>query len=216
MRPNNRYRNATEAFEQAYHYTNAYGQFYGSTKAVFNINFTILNPLERVITTSVRKFNQDYAEYEWDWYLTGNRDALEISERAKIWKQMFVADTTEVNSNYGHFWNKNNQLDRAIEELRSNPVSRRAIVVHYDINELDRYQYDTPCNVVLNFYMQDDFLNLTVFARSIDLWYGYCNDQYCFSKLMELAANRLNCKVGPMNWFITNLHLYEKHLNKLK
>lgn len=216
MRPNSIYKNATEAFEQAYHYTNAYGQFYASTKAVFNISFTVLNPLDRIITTPVRKFNQEYANFEFQWYLSGNRDALEISERAKIWKQMFVGDTTEVNSNYGYFWNHDSQLDRAIEELKNNPVSRRAMVIHYDIHELDRYKYDTPCNVVLNFHKRDDFLNLTIFARSIDLWYGYSNDQYCFSKLMELVANRLDCKVGQMHWFITNLHLYEKHWNKLR
>jgi thymidylate synthase len=214
MITNNNYDNATDAFKQAYQYVNAYGQHYGSTKAVFNSSFTILDPMDRVITTSARKFNQEYSDYEWDWYLKGDRDASEISEKAKIWKQMFVGDTTEVNSNYGYFWNYNNQLDRAIEELKNNPVSRRAVVVHYDINELDRYKYDTPCNDVLNFYMEDDFLSLTVFARSIDLWFGFCNDQYCFSKLMELVANRLNCKVGKMHWFITNLHIYERHFNK--
>lgn len=215
MITNNNYKNATEAFYQAYQYVNAYGKFYGSTKAIFNSSFTILNPLDRVVTTPVRKFNQEYADYEWDWYLKGDRDAFEISEKAKIWKQMFVGDTTEVNSNYGYFWNYNNQLDRAIEELKSNPTSRRAVVVHYDINELDRYKYDTPCNDVLNFYMEDDFLSLTVFARSIDLWFGFCNDQYCFSKLMELVANRLDCKVGKMHWFVTNLHIYERHFNKI-
>ncbi len=211
---NNNYKDATSAFEMAYNYVSGYGQYFAGTKAMFNASFTILNPLENVIKTPARKFNPEYAEYEWQWYLSGNRDASEISERAKIWKQMFVGDTTEVNSNYGYFWNYNNQLDRAIEELKKNPQSRRAIVVHYDINELDRYKYDTPCNNVLNFYVQDEFLELSVFARSIDVWFGFCNDQYCFSKLMELVANRLNLKVGKMHWSITNLHIYERHFNK--
>lgn len=215
MITNNIYKNPTEAFEQAYHYINSYGQYFSGTKAMFNASFSINNPMDNVITTKVRNFNKEYADYEWQWYLSGNRDASEISERAKIWKQMFVGDTTEVNSNYGYFWNYNNQLDRAIEELKNNPQSRRAIVVHYDINELDRYKYDTPCNDVLNFYVQDDFLELTVFARSIDLWFGFCNDQYCFSNLMQLVADRLNLKVGKMHWFITNFHIYERHFNKL-
>ena len=215
MITNNNYDNANQAFKSAYEYINAYGEYFGGTKAVFNASFTLLDPLDNVITNSVRKFNEDYAKYEWEWYLSGNRDASEISERAKIWKQMFVGDTTEVNSNYGYFWNYNNQLERMIEELRTNPRSRRGIIVHYDINELDRYKYDTPCNNVLNFYVQDDFLELTVFARSIDLWFGFCNDQYCFSNLMKLVADRLNLKVGKMHFFITNFHIYERHFNKL-
>lgn len=214
MITNNNYDNATHFFQQAYPYINAYGQYFAGTKAIFNSSFTILDPLDRVITTPMRKFNQEYADYEWQWYLKGDRDASEISEKAKIWKNMFVGDTTEVNSNYGYFWNYNNQMDRMIEELRTNPQSRRAIIVHYDINELDRYKYDTPCNDVLNFYVQDEFLEMTVFARSIDLWFGFCNDQYCFSNLMELVADRLNLRVGKMHWFVTNLHIYERHFNK--
>ncbi len=102
-----------------------------------------------------------------------------------------------------------------VNELKNNPSTRRAVLVHYDPNELDLYQYDTPCNLVLNFYLEDDRLELTVFARSIDLWFGYCNDQYCFSKLMQLVSERTGYQVGKMHWAITNLHLYERHWNKL-
>jgi thymidylate synthase len=209
------YKNATEMFEGCYHYVHSYGRRFAGTKAVFNFNFTVKNPLDRVITTPVRKFKQDYADYEWEWYLSGNRDAAEISERAKIWKNMMVPGTTEVNSNYGYFWNQNGQLDRMIEELKTNPQSRRAVLVHYDPNELDRYKYDTPCNLVLNFYVDDECIHMSVFARSIDLWYGLCNDFYTFSKLLELVSNKLGMPVGTINFSITNLHIYEKHWNKL-
>lgn len=209
------YINATDAFECLYKNIMSNGEPYAGTRAKFNESFVIADPLERVITTPERKFNQSYADYEWDWYLKGDRDAKDISERAKIWKQMMVADTTEVNSNYGYFWNYNNQLNRAIDELKSNKETRRAIVVHYHLDELDRYKYDTPCNDVLNFYIKNDRLHLTVFARSIDIWFGFCNDQYCFSKLMEYVSEKTGYKVGHMHWFVTNLHLYERHFNKL-
>lgn len=204
------YQNPTEAFESLFQFIKYYGEDYAGTRARFNLSFEILRPYEKVITTPKRKFNQEYAEYEWNWYLTGNRDASEISERAKIWKDMMVPGTTEVNSNYGYFWNYNGQLDKAIELLKQKD-NRRAIVVHYDLNELDRYQYDTPCNDVLNFYVGDGKLQLTVFARSIDLVYGFCNDQYTFAKLMEMVAAKLNLEVGRMHWFVTNLHIYPRH-----
>lgn len=210
------YSTPTEAFECLYKNIMMTGESYAGTKAVFNHNFTVLDPLRRVITTPQRKFNQEYAEYEWEWYLKGDRDAKAISERAKIWKQMMVPGTTEVNSNYGFYWNYNNQLDRAIQELKTNKETRRAIVVHYLLPELDRYQYDTPCNDVLNFYVKDDKLHLTVFARSIDLVYGYCNDQYCFSKLMELVSEKIGYPIGQMHWMITNLHIYERHFEMIK
>jgi thymidylate synthase len=210
------YKNATEAFELLFSDINANGESFAGTKAKFNVSFTLQDVSNKTVTTPQRKFNEDYAEYEWNWYLKGDRDASEIAERAKIWKQMMVDGTTEVNSNYGYFWNKNYQLSRVIQELKTNKETRRAIVVHYDINELDRYKHDTPCNDVLNFYIKDDKLHLTVFARSIDLVYGFCNDQYTFAKLMEMVAFQLDIPVGEMHWMVTNLHIYPRHYDMLK
>ena len=67
--------------------------------------------------------------------MSGNRDAKEIGERAKIWKQMMIPGTTEVNSNYGYFWNYNNQLNRVIDDLKLHKETRRAIIVHYILHE---------------------------------------------------------------------------------
>jgi len=208
------YKNPTEAFELLYNDIMSQGEDFAGTKAKFNQSFTIDNPLNKVITTPKRKFNQDYADFEWDWYVKGDRDASEISERAKIWKQMMIPGTTQVNSNYGYFWNYNNQLNKVIDELNRNKDTRRAIIVHYILHEIDQYKYDTPCNDVLNFYIKDGKLELTVFARSIDLWFGFCNDQYTFAKLMELVSEKTGYPVGQMHWFITNLHLYSRHWDK--
>lgn len=206
-----KFTNATQAFEALYDKIMDEGEDYAGTKALFNQSFTIENSSEKVITTPWRKFNNDYAAYEWDWYLKGDRDATEIAKRAKMWEQMFVEGTTEINSNYGWFWNYNNQLSRVIEELRERPQSRRAIVIHYHLDELDRYKYDTPCNDALNFYIQNGKLHLTVFARSIDCVYGFCNDQYTFANLMEYVGKDLGIEIGQMHWFITNMHIYPKH-----
>jgi thymidylate synthase len=208
------YKNATDAFELLFSDINSNGESFAGTKAKFNVSFTLMDPSDKVITTPERKFNADYANFEFDWYLKGDRDASEIAERAKIWKQMMVPGTSNVVSNYGYFWNYNDQLNRTIKEIKNNKETRRAIIVHYNLDELDLYKYDTPCNVALNFYIKDDKLHLTVFARSIDLWYGFGNDQYCFAKLMEKVSNETNYKIGQMHWHITNIHLYERHWNK--
>jgi thymidylate synthase len=211
-----KYNNATYAFEDIYKKIMTEGEDYAGTKAIFNESFTLLYPEDKIITTPERKFNLDYADFEWEWYLKGDRDAKEIGDRAKIWKQMMVPGTTEVNSNYGYFWNYNDQLKRVIQDLKTNPETRRAIVVHYILHELDRYKYDTPCNDVLNFYVKNNRLHLTVFARSIDLVFGFSNDQYTFAKLMEKVALETGYDIGTMNWMITNLHVYPRHYNLLE
>ena len=140
------YKNATDAFELLFSDINANGESFAGTKAKFNVSFTLMDPSDKVITTPERKFNLDYAEYEWLWYLKGDRDAKQISEKAKIWKQMMVPGTTNVVSNYGYFWNYNDQLKRVINELKTNPETRKAIIVHYLLHELEMYKYDMPCN----------------------------------------------------------------------
>jgi thymidylate synthase len=209
------YPTPTSAFENLFHYIMDKGDDFSNTKAIFNASFTVSNPTEKVISSPKRKFNQEYAEYEWHWYLSGKRDAKDIAEKAKMWNQMMIPGTTEVNSNYGYFWHYNDQLNRVIHDLKFNKETRRAIVVHYILHELDRYKHDTPCNDVLNFYIKDDKLHLTVFARSIDLVFGFCNDQYTFAKLMEFVSEKINYPVGEMHWFITNLHVYPRHYDLL-
>lgn len=211
---NQEFENATHAFESLYKTVTTIGEDFASTKAIFNVSFTLKNISDKVITTPNRKFNEAYALKEWNWYLSGDRDASDIAEQAKIWKQMMIPGTTEVNSNYGYFWNYNDQLKRVLEDLKANKETRRAILVHYQLNELDRYKYDTPCNVALNFYVRNNKLQLTIFARSIDLWMGFSNDQYQFAKLMELVSHETGYEIGQMHWNITNLHLYQRHLDK--
>jgi len=66
----------------------------------------------------------------------------------------------------------------------------------------------------LHFQIVDNKLCMTVNMRSNDLWFGFCNDQYCFSKLQGLVAEKLGIEVGWYYHFASNLHLYNNFLNK--
>lgn len=205
-----RFINAQQAF--VYYYDEIFnnGLPLNDTKYLQNVGFYIDYPLANNIHVPWRKWKVDYAEYEWDWYLSGNRDVSEIKKKAKIWDKMHNGDNI-VNSNYGYQWNRNNQLDYAITELHENPTSRRSVISIYDGKEHNLYKYDTPCTLSIAFNIEDNLLNMSVVMRSNDLWFGFCNDQYCFSKLQEHVANELNRPVGWYYHFAHNLHLYERH-----
>ena len=53
---------------------------------------------------------------------------------------------------------------------------------------------------------------MCVVMRSNDLWYGFCNDQYCFSKLQELVSQRAGYDMGTYYHFAHNLHIYNDKL----
>lgn len=214
---NYHYKNANEAFEELYNCISMYGLFNANqgTKAVLNAGFYIDNPVDRDITTKWRKWSKTYAEREWNWYLSQNRSVEEIKKFAPTWDKMHGGDNI-VNSNYGWQWGRENQLDKCIEQLKKDASTRQAWFSIFDGKEKDQYTYDTPCTLAIGFYtdlVNSELLNMTVTMRSNDLIFGFCNDQYCFSKLQEQVANELNMQVGTYFHFAQNLHIYSKHFN---
>jgi len=55
---------------------------------------------------------------------------------------------------------------------------------------------------------------MCVVMRSNDLWYGFCNDQYQFSNLQMLVAQRAGYEVGTYYHYAHNMHLYKNKLLK--
>ena len=216
-----KFTNANEAYEFLAQFIERNGIKRANTTAVFNVSFTLVSPMSNLVTNAKRKWKMDYAELEYDWYKTGNRRPTMVEDIAKIWSTI-KDDFGYVNSNYGAWWLRNGQLDFALELLKQDKTSRRSVVVHYDPDEATNNQYhkDTPCNMVLNFwiiYNEEDQcheLNMTIFARSIDLVFGFCNDQYCFSRLLYDSASKLGVSVGQIHYFITNLHIYDHQLGQ--
>jgi len=212
------FNNADTAFD---HYKNQillYGIDFDNTKALFNVGFTIENPMDNHISCKQRNWKHDYAEAEWQWYLSGDNNINKLGEIygkvPEIWKQM--ADIKgNVNSNYGWQWQRNKQLARVIDMLRNNNNTRQAAISIYDSKEMKSYKYDTPCTYAVQFTIVDNKLNMCVTMRSNDLWYGFCNDQYCFSMLQQLVARELSMPVGTYFHFAHNLHLYNNIIEKI-
>ena len=207
------YNNANEAFIDLYEKVNINGNEINNTKVLYNIGFYIYDPLNNNIYCDFRKWNKNYAEYEWQWYLSGNPNALEISKKAKIWNN-HMDENGDVRSNYGWQWKRNDQMSKIIEKLSKDKNTRQAVISIYDGKEINTYNHDTPCTLSIHFQIVNNKLCMTVNMRSNDLWYGFCNDQYCFSKLQELISNELNIEIGWYYHFSSNLHLYNNFLNK--
>lgn len=208
---NKSYHNARQAFEDLYDIIMNLGEDRNGTKTMHNVLIELRRPESNVITTKWRRWNLDYAMYEFQWYLSGNPNAEQISKRAKIWANM-MDEQGNVNSNYGYQWKRNNQLDKVIDMLKNDPLTRRASISLYDGKEIDQYKKDTICTYAINFYIDAyDTLSMQVMMRSNDLVYGFCNDQYCFSELQKIVAKELNRQIGKYYHYVCNMHIYERH-----
>ena len=212
------FNNADSAFDYYKSQILNNGIDFDNTKALFNVGFTIENPMDNHISCEQRNWKQDYAEAEWQWYLTGDPHVQRLGKIygkiPEIWKRM-ANEWGSVNSNYGWQWERNGQLDKVIKLLNDNPKTRQAAISIYDAKEIKSYKYDTPCTYAVQFTILDNKLNMCVTMRSNDLWYGFCNDQYCFSKLQKLVADEVGWPVGTYFHFAHNLHLYNNIIEKL-
>jgi len=205
------FRNANEAYEYIHDRILQDGIAFGDTKALFNVGFYMTDPKDRKIINKERKWNEEYAEAEWQWYLSGDPKVSTLGDIygkvPEIWKRMADPDG-KVNSNYGYQWNRNGQLDRIIQMLQDNTDNRQCAISIYDGKEIDDYSYDTPCTYAVQFTIVHNRLDMCVVMRSNDLWYGFCNDQYQFSKLQEMVSKRLDIETGTYYHFAHNMHLY--------
>ena len=211
----NIYRTADKAFYHLYDVISDNGIDYDETKALFNIGFYIREPWSNKIETTYREWKEDYAEAEWQWYLTGDRNVKKLGEIygmvPKIWEKMADLDGN-VNSNYGYQWNRNNQLDYVVDKLKKHKHTRHAAISIYDGKEHSKFATDTPCTYAVQFTNIENRLNMCVTMRSNDLWYGFCNDQYQFSKLQELVCKETGLDMGTYFHFAHNLHIYSNKL----
>tara|TARA_R110002049_G_scaffold194516_1_gene363411 strand:- start:56 stop:556 length:501 start_codon:yes stop_codon:yes gene_type:complete len=130
-----------------------------------------------------------------------------------IWERM-ANDQGFVNSNYGYQWDRENQLDNVITMLRRDPDTRQATISIFDGKERNLYSQDTPCTYAIQFTVVNNKLNMCVTMRSNDLWYGFCNDQYCFARLQQLITEETDYELGSYYHFAHNLHLYTKDQDK--
>jgi thymidylate synthase len=205
------FRNANEAYEYIHDRILQDGVAFGDTKALFNVGFYITDPKDRKIINKERKWSEKYAEAEWQWYLSGDPSTEKLGEIygkiPEIWKRM-EDNSGNVNSNYGWQWQRYGQLDKVVGQLDFNNETRQAAISIYDGKEINKYANDTPCTYAVQFTIVHKRLDMCVVMRSNDLWYGFCNDQYQFSKLQEMVSERLDIETGVYYHFAHNMHLY--------
>ena len=193
------------------------------TVEIINANFiadeeTIFAPL-----------NHDYIEKELAWYLKKSLNVFDIDrEPPKIWRD--VADKFgNINSNYGWcIWSSTNfyQYESALEELRRNPDSRRAIMIYTRPSMQVEYNYqgksDFICTNTVQYFIRDKKLITVVNMRSNDAIFGYRNDYawqaYVQANLLcDLHDAGLEAvDLGPIHWNAGSLHIYERHFKYLE
>ena len=137
----NKFYNANHAYNYLSEYIPFEGVPFDNTKAIFNCGFTIENPMDNHITNPDRNWKHEYAEAEWQWYLSGDNSIAKLGtiygKIPPIWVKMSNRKGL-VNSNYGWQWQRNNQIDYIVHKLKKHKETRHAAISIYDCKEHDQ------------------------------------------------------------------------------
>jgi len=180
-----------------------------------DVLFIISNPLERCIFLTGRNDNIFAKVAETLWVLAGRNDikwlshylprAADFSDDGETWR-----------GGYGPRLRGNpDQVMQCVNILTKDPESRRAVMTIFD-PKLDYVDSkDIPCHLAIHWLIRDGFLNMKVFQRSSDIWWGFsATNTFEWSVLHQLMASWLNVQVGTLAYFISSLHLYERHFER--
>ena len=90
-----RFYNADSAFSYFLNEIRCNGVDFGDTKALFNVGFTMEHPSDMFILNGERNWNREYADAEWQWYLSGDRNINKLGDIygkiPPIWKRMALS-----------------------------------------------------------------------------------------------------------------------------
>lgn len=155
--------------------------------------------------------NDEYIEAEIAWYESGEPYVQKLFEiygqEVQIWKR--VADKNgRVNSNYGwciYGHERHNQYDTVRKILKSNPLSRQAVMYYTHPMMHITAGNDHTCTYSVQYFMnfeQDTFgrgyLDAHVFMRSNDAVYGFNNDYAWQRHVLRKLCNDLDCLEGDI------------------
>jgi thymidylate synthase len=159
--------------------------------------------------------------YELLWFLTGDTNVKYLRDHGvSIWDEWADKDGN-LGPVYGKQWRSwptadgdaIDQLARVVEQLKSNPNSRRILVSAWNVGELDRMAL-LPCHALFQFYVADRRLSCQLYQRSADALLGVPFNIASYALLTHMLAQQCDLEVGEFIWTGGDCHLYLNHLEQ--
>lgn len=161
--------------------------------------------------------------YELLWFLNGDTNAKWLQEHGvRIWNEWADADGN-LGHIYGYQWRSwpdyngghIDQIADVIEQIKSNPNSRRLIVSAWNVADLNNMNLP-PCHILFQFYVADGRLSLLLYQRSADSFLGVPFNIASYSLLLMMVAQVTGLKAGDFIYTTGDTHLYLDHIEQAK
>jgi len=159
--------------------------------------------------------------YELLWFLRGDTNVAYLHDHGvTIWDE-WADERGELGPIYGKQWRnwptadgRNvDQLAQVVQQLNSNPNSRRILVSAWNVGELDDMAL-LPCHVLFQFHVANGRLSCQLYQRSADALLGVPFNIASYALLTHMLAQQCNLDVGDFVWTGGDCHLYSNHLEQ--
>ena len=161
--------------------------------------------------------------YELLWFLRGDTNVRWLQERGvRIWDE-WADERGDLGPVYGAQWRAwpapdgrhIDQLSGVLEEIRTNPDSRRLLVSAWNVAELDAMAL-SPCHAFFQFYVAEGRLSCQLYQRSADLFLGVPFNIASYALLLMMIAQQTDLQPGELVHTVGDVHLYENHLQQAR
>lgn len=177
--------------------------------------------------------------YELFWFLSGSTHVDYLQENnVRIWNEWATADQTarfnrpagDLGPIYGHQWRNYgatkredgsydndgvDQITDVIEQIKTNPNSRRLIVSGWNPKEADQVALP-PCHTLFQFFVADNKLSCQLYQRSADLFLGVPFNIASYALLTHMVAQVCGLEVGEFVWTGGDCHIYQNHREQVE
>ena len=199
------------------------------TRSVFGWQMRFdLNEGFPLVTT--KKVHLKSIIHELLWFLEGSSDNNRLRERGvTIWDE-WAREDGDLGPVYGVQWRSwptpggghIDQIAQVIEQLRSNPNSRRMLVSAWNVAELDKMAL-IPCHALFQFYVapaqqpgERARLSCQLYQRSADLFLGVPFNIASYALLTHMVAQQCDLDVGDFVWTGGDCHIYSNHEEQVR
>lgn len=157
------------------------------------------------------------------WFLRGDSNVRYLRENGvTIWDEWARADG-ELGPVYGVQWRSwptpggghVDQIAQVLEQIRSNPDSRRLIVSAWNVGELAQMALP-PCHLLFQFYVAQGRLSCQLYQRSCDIFLGVPFNIASYALLTHMVAQQCDLAPGDFVWTGGDCHIYSNHFDQVR
>jgi thymidylate synthase len=161
--------------------------------------------------------------HELLWFLKGDTNIAYLKEHGvKIWDE-WADENGDLGPVYGHQWRSwpdgrgghIDQISQIIQQLKTQPDSRRMLVSAWNVAELPAMKLQ-PCHALFQFYVADGKLSCQLYQRSADVFLGVPFNIASYALLTLMVAQVTGLQPGEFIWTGGDTHLYSNHLEQAR